>query len=165
MASRFCLSARQYWLSTRHQLFWSCSQKHRTVPLATAISHLILPHFGLGLALGITDAALMPLLALLVDKRHNGVYGGVYSISQLAVCLAYALGPSIAGHVVKSFGFVTLMRAVAALNIAYAPLCWFLRDISGQTETDVILAPHQKTCVKYTNGEKSHFKYQLFDNE
>lgn len=41
---------------------------------------------------GITDAAIMPLLALLVDTRHVALYGSVYAIAQLAVCLAYGLG-------------------------------------------------------------------------
>ena len=41
---------------------------------------------------GITDAAIMPLLALLVDTRHDSFYGCVYAIVQLAVCLAYAVG-------------------------------------------------------------------------
>jgi hypothetical protein len=36
---------------------------------------------------GITDAAIMPLLALLVDTRHVALYGSVYAIAQLAVCL------------------------------------------------------------------------------
>lgn len=41
---------------------------------------------------GITDAAVMPLLALLVDRRHDSFYGCVYAIVQLAVCLAYSVG-------------------------------------------------------------------------
>jgi DHA1 family solute carrier family 18 vesicular amine transporter 1/2 len=43
---------------------------------------LVLPHFGLGLGIGIIDSALMPLLACLVDERHNGAYGAVYAIAQ-----------------------------------------------------------------------------------
>lgn len=41
---------------------------------------------------GVTDAAAMPLLALLVDQRHTTTYGAVYAIVQLAVCLAYFFG-------------------------------------------------------------------------
>lgn len=44
---------------------------------------------------GIIDAAIMPHLALLVDTRHVSVYGSVYAISQLGVCLGYALGRKI----------------------------------------------------------------------
>jgi len=43
-------------------------------------------------AAGVADAAVMPLLALLVDGRHVTTYGSVYAIVQLAVCLAYSLG-------------------------------------------------------------------------
>ena len=41
---------------------------------------------------GIVDAALMPLLALLVDTRHVTTYGTIYAIAQLSVCLAYGIG-------------------------------------------------------------------------
>ena len=41
---------------------------------------------------GVTDAAIMPMLALLVDRRHLAAYGSVYAIVQLSVCLAYGLG-------------------------------------------------------------------------
>ena len=45
-----------------------------------------------GFISGVTDAAIMPLLALLIDQRHVSTYGSVYAIVQLAVCLAYSLG-------------------------------------------------------------------------
>lgn len=44
----------------------------------------------MGLGIGVADAALVPLLASLVDR--NGNYGPVYSIQQVAVSLAYFLG-------------------------------------------------------------------------
>ena len=45
--------------------------------------HLVLPHFGLGLGIGVVDSALMPLLAFLVDERKSGAYGAVYAIAQV----------------------------------------------------------------------------------
>ncbi|GAU91477.1 hypothetical protein RvY_03717-2 [Ramazzottius varieornatus] len=79
---------------------WKCSMAAMLVvgmsciciPFATAIWHLIIPHFGLGLGIGIVDASFMPLLALLVDLRHEAVYGSVFAVAQLAVCLAYSAG-------------------------------------------------------------------------
>ena len=47
--------------------------------------HLALPHFGLGLGIGVVDSALMPLLAFLVDERKSGAYGAVYAIAQVRV--------------------------------------------------------------------------------
>lgn len=55
---------------------------------------LVLPHLGLGLGVGAVDAALVPLLAYLVDTRHGAGYGAVYALQQTAVSLAYALGKS-----------------------------------------------------------------------
>lgn len=53
---------------------------------------LTLPHFGLGLGIGVVDSALVPLLATLVDSRHSAHYGCVYALQQMAVSLAYCLG-------------------------------------------------------------------------
>ena len=41
---------------------------------------------------GITDSAIYPLLALLVDQRHVATYGSVYAIGQFAICLAFFIG-------------------------------------------------------------------------
>jgi hypothetical protein len=38
------------------------------------------------------DAAMMPLLALLVDTRHAAVYGSVYAIAQISINLGFAIG-------------------------------------------------------------------------
>ncbi|XP_025094241.1 synaptic vesicular amine transporter-like isoform X2 [Pomacea canaliculata] len=109
------------------------------LPFSTTIPQLTLPHLGLGLGLGITDAAVMPLLALLVDRRHDSFYGCVYAIVQLAVCLAYSVGPSVAGLIVKSVGFPWLMRGMAIINLLFSPLCLMLRKASVVTDEDITL--------------------------
>ena len=38
------------------------------------------------------DAALMPMLALLVETRHVAVYGSVYAIADVAFCVGFAIG-------------------------------------------------------------------------
>ena len=43
---------------------------------------------------GMVDAAVMPLLAYLVDRHHVATYGTVYAIAQVALCLAFAAGMS-----------------------------------------------------------------------
>lgn len=54
----------------------------------------------MGLGIGVADAALVPLLASLVDR--NGNYGPVYSIQQVAVSLAYSLGKLLQSKKVKT---------------------------------------------------------------
>ncbi|XP_021355601.1 synaptic vesicular amine transporter-like [Mizuhopecten yessoensis] len=122
------------------------------IPLATSVAELILPHFGLGLGLGITDAAIMPLLALLVDTRHVAVYGSVYAIAQLAVCLAYGIGPSIAGQIVKLVGFSWLMWGIAIINVAFSPLCILLRNPPLKDENKPILESMEK-MANYSEKE------------
>ena len=107
--------------------------------ITTSMLDLVLPHFGLGLGIGIIDSrltleniknrffqnlSLMPLLALLVERRHVAQYGSVYAIgiynkmflpfiltwkksksAQTAVALAYSLGPLTGGYLVQSIGF------------------------------------------------------------
>lgn len=78
------------------------------IPSAITVSQLLLPHFGLGLGIGIIDAALVPLLATFVDatlaqEEQDGTgsgnsmssYGTVYAIQQTSVSLAYCLGKYI----------------------------------------------------------------------
>ncbi len=38
------------------------------------------------------DAAMMPLMGVLVDLRHVAVYGSVYAIADVAFCMSFALG-------------------------------------------------------------------------
>lgn len=62
------------------------------VPSASSVGQLAVPHFGLGLGIGVVDAALVPLLASLMDSRYAAHYGSVYALQQMAVSLAYSLG-------------------------------------------------------------------------
>lgn len=39
------------------------------IPEAKQIANLIVPHFGLGLGIGVIDASLIPLLATIVDSK------------------------------------------------------------------------------------------------
>ncbi|EZA62801.1 synaptic vesicular amine transporter isoform X2 [Ooceraea biroi] len=94
------------------------------IPSANTMSQLIVPHLGMGLGIGVADAALVPLLASLVDR--NGNYGPVYSIQQVAVSLAYSLGPIMGSEMVKTIGFPWVMRIVGIVNIAYCPLLIYL---------------------------------------
>lgn len=73
------------------------------IPSATTVAQLLLPHFALGLGIGVIDAALVPLLATFVDatlaqedqgegSSSMSSYGTVYAIQQTSVSLAYCLG-------------------------------------------------------------------------
>lgn len=61
----------------------------------------MLPHFGLGLGIGVLDASLVPLLAAVVDGKFDeftssdSQYGVIYAIQQTAVSLAYSIGKLI----------------------------------------------------------------------
>ncbi|XP_020294786.1 synaptic vesicular amine transporter [Pseudomyrmex gracilis] len=121
------------------------------IPSANAMSQLIFPHFGMGLGIGVADAALVPLLASLVD--HNGNYGPVYSIQQVAVSLAYSLGPIIGGEMVKAVGFPWVMRIVGIVNIAYCPVLIYLtlerRKLLAQKEQKKDYDTFQKSAAPY----------------
>ena len=91
------------------------------IPEATSIWGLALPHFLLGLGIGIIDSALMPLLANLVDEEgHGEAYGSVYAIAQTAVSLAYGLGPLVGGKLSETIGFAigkSIFYSTARLRI------------------------------------------------
>uniref|UniRef100_A0A182QCQ9 Major facilitator superfamily (MFS) profile domain-containing protein n=1 Tax=Anopheles farauti TaxID=69004 RepID=A0A182QCQ9_9DIPT len=120
------------------------------IPSANTVAGLLLPHLGLGLGIGVVDAALVPLLATLVDAQlvsqpehelqlspnesggEHG-YGAVYAIQQIAVSVAYSLAPIVGGELVPIIGFPTVLRALGVLNILYVLLlmCSNLRDTLG----------------------------------
>ncbi|XP_069820157.1 chromaffin granule amine transporter isoform X2 [Dendropsophus ebraccatus] len=109
------------------------------VPLAVSIYGLIGPNAGIGIALGMVDASIMPIMGHLVDLRHTSVYGGIYAISDIALCLGFAVGPSTGGAIAKALGFPWLMVITGVLNIVYAPLCFFLRSPPAREEKMAII--------------------------
>ncbi|XP_051153133.1 synaptic vesicular amine transporter [Leptopilina boulardi] len=123
------------------------------VPTATTMSQLIIPHLGMGLGIGVADAALVPLLASLVDQSGN--YGLVYSIQQAAVSLAYSLGPIIGGELVRSIGFQWVMRIVGLANLAYCPLLIYIA-----LEQKKLITQHEKK--DYNSIQMPVAKYQRF---
>ncbi|TNN36534.1 Synaptic vesicular amine transporter [Liparis tanakae] len=76
--------------------------------------------------LGTVDSSIMPLMGNLVDLRYLPVYGTVYAIADVAVCIGFSVGPAIAGPIVKTIGFHRLMAMIGAANIIFSPLCIFL---------------------------------------
>ncbi|XP_032397896.1 synaptic vesicular amine transporter isoform X2 [Etheostoma spectabile] len=109
------------------------------VPFAKNIYGLIVPNFGVGFALGMVDSSMMPIMGDLVDLRHVSVYGSVYAIADVALCLGFALGPSIGGPIAESIGFPWLMTIIGIVDIIFAPLCIFLRSPPGQEEKITLL--------------------------
>ncbi|KFW75876.1 Chromaffin granule amine transporter, partial [Phalacrocorax carbo] len=109
------------------------------VPLAKNIYGLIGPNGGLGFAIGMVDSSMMPTMGYLVDLRHTSVYGNIYAIADVAFCMGFAIGPSTGGAVVRAIGFPWLMVIIGVINIAYAPLCWYLRNPPTKEEKIVSL--------------------------
>ncbi|KAG8328358.1 hypothetical protein J6590_001025 [Homalodisca vitripennis] len=137
------------------------------VPSARGMAELTLPHFGLGLGIGVVDSALVPLLATLVDSRHSAHYGCVYALQQMAVSLAYCLGPMIGGEIVHLVGFPWLLRAVGLINIAYCPLLVLLGRQATNSSQATGLAVSNSYHVNYKSNEDntiSSKKYERFHN-
>ena len=111
------------------------------IPFASTMWDLVLPHFFLGLGIGIVDSALMPLLAVLVDLESNGsAYGSVYAIAQTAVSLAYGFGPLCGGKLSETYGFPEVMRFVGFLNVLYIPAVYILKHESQTSK-------HETVCI------------------
>ncbi|XP_031825768.1 synaptic vesicular amine transporter isoform X2 [Nomia melanderi] len=126
------------------------------IPSASTMSQLIVPHLGMGLGIGVADAALVPLLASLVDR--NGDYGPIYSIQQVAVSLAYSLGPILGGELVKGIGFQWVMGIIGLINIAYCPLLIYLSLERGK------LLRQDEEKKDYETFQKSVTKYERFQD-
>uniref|UniRef100_A0ACB8EYG7 Uncharacterized protein n=1 Tax=Sphaerodactylus townsendi TaxID=933632 RepID=A0ACB8EYG7_9SAUR len=119
------------------------------IPLAPNIYGLIGPNGGVGIALGMVDSSMMPIMGYLVDLRHTSVYGSVYAIADVAFCMGFAIGPSTGGALVRAIGFPWLMVLIGGINLLYAPLCWFLRSPPAKEEKIAIL---NEGCLMQTKS-------------
>ncbi|AWP07763.1 hypothetical protein SMAX5B_015231 [Scophthalmus maximus] len=127
------------------------------VPFATSIYGLIGPNGGLGFAIGMVDSSMMAIMGYLVDIRHASVYGSVYAIADVALCMGFAIGPSTGGALVQAVGFPCLMVFIGVINILYAPLCFLLRNPAVREEKMGII---DQECVmhrkSYNTQRQSH---------
>uniref|UniRef100_A0A8C3TL08 Solute carrier family 18 member A1 n=1 Tax=Chelydra serpentina TaxID=8475 RepID=A0A8C3TL08_CHESE len=133
------------------------------VPLAQNIYGLIGPNGGLGFAIGMVDSSMMPIMGYLVDLRHTSVYGSVYAIADVAFCMGFAIGPSTGGVIVRAIGFPWLMVIIGAINIAYAPLCWYLRSPPAKEEKIAILNQECPMQTKSYATQKPLREFPLTD--
>ncbi|RWS03312.1 synaptic vesicular amine transporter-like protein, partial [Dinothrombium tinctorium] len=139
------------------------------IPFANKIMHLIVPHFGLGLGIGIIDAAMMPQLAFLMDTRYNASYGTVYAFAQMAVCSAYAFGPLFGGELMEAFGFTALIRSVGFVNILFALLVHLALKEQNEGKYPSILAEQSEENLELsklsTNSTSNRSKnHPLIEN-
>ena len=73
-----------------------------SIPWARDLAELIVPMGCLGIGSGMVESTMMPHLAYLADLRHIGVYGNVYAIGDWSYCIAFAVGPILAGPIAKA---------------------------------------------------------------
>ncbi|XP_017091649.2 synaptic vesicular amine transporter [Drosophila bipectinata] len=140
------------------------------IPSATTVAQLLLPHFALGLGIGVIDAALVPLLATFVDatlaqedqseaSTSMSSYGTVYAIQQTSVSLAYCLAPLIGGELAQTFGFAWLMRIVGIFNMIYGPILVYLH----QKYDPKALREQHNDMLLQSSGRGSRYK-QLYNS-
>ncbi|NWI25117.1 VMAT1 protein, partial [Sula dactylatra] len=134
------------------------------VPLAKNIYGLIGPNGGLGFAIGMVDSSMMPIMGYLVDLRHTSDYGNVYAIADVAFCVGFAIGPSTGGAIVRAIGFPWLMVIIGVINIAYAPLCWYLRNPPTKEEKTAILTQECPMQTKSYTAQKTLCDFPLTDD-
>uniref|UniRef100_A0A674I0C1 Solute carrier family 18 member A1 n=1 Tax=Terrapene triunguis TaxID=2587831 RepID=A0A674I0C1_9SAUR len=127
---------------------WLCSLIGMVV-VGISLLCAMADHIIFALGAGMVDSSMMPIMGYLVDLRHTSVYGSVYAIADVAFCMGFAIGPSTGGVIVRAIGFPWLMVIIGVTNIAYAPLCWYLRSPPAKEEKIAILnqeCPMQTKC-------------------
>ncbi|KAJ0169786.1 hypothetical protein K1T71_014392 [Dendrolimus kikuchii] len=127
------------------------------VPIARKLAHLVVPNAGLGFAIGMVDSSMMPELGFLVDIRHSSVYGSVYAIGDTALCLGYAIGPSLSGALIYSIGIEWMLVIISAITFVYSPFLLLLRSPPPNEEN--------KGLLKDSSEEKSFIRYVTYKNE
>ncbi|XP_044138712.1 chromaffin granule amine transporter-like [Bufo gargarizans] len=110
------------------------------LPLASNIYGLIGPMAALGLSFGMVDTSISPIMGQLVDLRHTSVYGGIYAVLNIALCVGFAVGPLCGGAIAEAIGFPWLLRITGLVNIIYCPLCLLLRNPPAKEEKMAIIS-------------------------
>ncbi|XP_072913298.1 chromaffin granule amine transporter [Hemitrygon akajei] len=124
------------------------------LPFATNIFELIAPGSGAGFSIGMIDSSMIPIMGHLVDIRHVSVYGSVFAIADVALCMGFAIGPSLGGAVVKAIGFKWLMLIIGVINICYSPLCIILRKPPVNEEKMIILNHDDAANASFYTSER-----------
>jgi len=97
-------------------------------PFYAGMFKLFGPSFILGIGCALVDVGVLSTMGVLVDTRHTPVYGTVFAISDIALCLAFALGPLSGGALVEAISFDWLLWICAIANFLLIPFCYFLKD-------------------------------------
>ncbi|KTG44970.1 hypothetical protein cypCar_00039232 [Cyprinus carpio] len=113
--------------------------------------------------LGMVDSSMMAIMGYLVDIRHVSVYGSVYAIADVALCMGFAVGPSTGGAIVRAIGFPNLMVIIGIINILYAPLCFFLKNPAVREEKMAIINQECPMHVKSYNTQRGYREFPLSD--
>uniref|UniRef100_A0A8C3TIG2 Solute carrier family 18 member A1 n=1 Tax=Chelydra serpentina TaxID=8475 RepID=A0A8C3TIG2_CHESE len=128
---------------------WLCSLIGMLVVGISLLCRAMADHIIFALGAGMVDSSMMPIMGYLVDLRHTSVYGSVYAIADVAFCMGFAIGPSTGGVIVRAIGFPWLMVIIGAINIAYAPLCWYLRSPPAKEEKIVNAINRSQNIDRY----------------
>jgi DHA1 family solute carrier family 18 vesicular amine transporter 1/2 len=132
------------------------------IPFAKTFYDLLAPNGGWGVAVGMVDSAMMPLMGYLVDLRHVPVYGSVYAIADVAFCVGFAVGPALSGSIIKGVGFSWMLWIIAIVNFLYAPLLLFLRNPPGKDEKQALMMDDKSAPIERITYN-SH-KFERFEN-
>uniref|UniRef100_A0A671M921 Chromaffin granule amine transporter-like n=1 Tax=Sinocyclocheilus anshuiensis TaxID=1608454 RepID=A0A671M921_9TELE len=133
------------------------------VPFAKDIYGLIGPNGGLGFAIGMVDSSMIAIMGYIVDICHVSVYGSMYAIADVALCMGFAVGPSTGGAIVRAVGFPNRMVIIGFINILYAPLCFFLKNPVVREEKMAIINQECPMHVKSYNTQQGYREFPLSD--
>ncbi|GCC23062.1 hypothetical protein chiPu_0001455 [Chiloscyllium punctatum] len=112
---------------------------------------------------GMTDSSMTPIMGYLVDIRHVSVYGSIFAIADVALCVGFAIGPSMGGAIVKAIGFHWLMVIIGVINICYAPLCVFLKNPPSKEEKVAILSQDNAVNTHHHTAERDSLEFTAME--
>ena len=82
----------------------------------------------LGIGCALVDVGVLSSMSILVETRHTPVYGTAFAISDMALCIAFAIGPLTGGAIIESLSFEWLMLICGILNLVIIPFVYLLRN-------------------------------------
>ncbi|XKL64362.1 hypothetical protein PGB90_004448 [Kerria lacca] len=123
---KFCLKMGRWLMTMLGMLIVTISLV--TITFTKSVIHLFIPNCAVGLALGMSNAALTPELTYIVDIRYTSVYGNAFAITDFFQECGLAIGPICSGYLLRYAGFYWVMYCGGILSLIYSLMAYLLKN-------------------------------------
>ena len=103
-----------------------------SMALPTSIAVFAAPLALLGIGMAMTTVSSMPMLVMLVDRRHAGEFALVFALSETSATVGQIAGALGGAFMMRYIQFLWTVLAFAGLDLLYAPVLALVRSVTRE---------------------------------